>query len=69
VQALATVRVPAGIVNDIAGAFALAQELGLRPIVAVPAHDGRAVALTRNPIRLSVTPASYRMAPPELPSD
>jgi crotonobetainyl-CoA:carnitine CoA-transferase CaiB-like acyl-CoA transferase len=60
-------RVPAGVVNDIAGAFALAQEVGLQPIVEVPdPASGDAVALTRNPIRLSATPASYRSGPPPL---
>ncbi len=67
VRALSEQRVPAGLVNDIAGAFALAETLGLEPIVGVPGPDGRVVRLTRNPIRLSATPASYRAAPPELP--
>jgi crotonobetainyl-CoA:carnitine CoA-transferase CaiB-like acyl-CoA transferase len=62
------VRVPAGEVNDIAGAFALAETLGLEPIVDVPAPDGRVSRLVRNPIRLSATPPSYRSAPPEMPS-
>jgi crotonobetainyl-CoA:carnitine CoA-transferase CaiB-like acyl-CoA transferase len=66
VQALTAVRVPAGEVNDIAGAFALAEALGLDPIVELPAADGRAVRLTRNPIGLSCTPASYHSAPPAL---
>ncbi|HEX8977970.1 MAG TPA: CoA transferase [Solirubrobacteraceae bacterium] len=65
--ALTEVRVPAGVVNDLAGAFALAQSLGLEPVVSVPAPDGGAVRLTRNPIRLSRTPPSYRSAPPRLP--
>ncbi len=65
---LTEARVPAGVVNDLRGAFALAQSLGLEPIVAVAAqHGGPAVALTRNPIRLSRTPPSYRRAPPPLP--
>jgi crotonobetainyl-CoA:carnitine CoA-transferase CaiB-like acyl-CoA transferase len=55
------------VVNDVAGAFALAQSLGLEPIVSVPVGDGSAVQLTRNPIRLSRTPPSYRSAPPSLP--
>lgn len=59
-------RVPAGAVNDIAAAFALAHELGLDPIVQLPRSDGTTVGLTRNPIRLSATPASYRSAPPGL---
>ncbi len=64
---LTDARVPAGVVNDIAGAFELARTLGLEPIVDVPAGDGSAVPLTRNPIGLSRTPASYRSAPPALP--
>jgi crotonobetainyl-CoA:carnitine CoA-transferase CaiB-like acyl-CoA transferase len=65
--ALADVRVPAGLVNDIPAAFALAGELGLEPLVRVAREDGRAVALTRNPIGLSATPPTYRTAPPSLP--
>jgi crotonobetainyl-CoA:carnitine CoA-transferase CaiB-like acyl-CoA transferase len=66
---LTEVRVPAGVVNDLAGAFALARSLGLDPIVEVPSGDGTAspVALTRNPIMLSRTPPSYRSAPPRMP--
>ena len=64
---LTDVRVPAGVVNDLRGAFALAEALGLDPIVDVPADDGGSVRLTRNPIRMSRTPPSYRSAPPRLP--
>lgn len=59
--------VPAGCVNDIAGAYALARRLGLDPIVAAPRADGSEARLTRNPIRLSATPVTYRSAPPRLP--
>ena len=64
---LTAVRVPAGEVNDLSGAFELARALGLEPTVDVPRPDGSAVALTRNPITLSHTPPSYRSAPPPLP--
>ncbi len=64
---LLAVRVPAGEVNDIGGAFALAQALGLEPIVAVPQADGKLARLTRNPIRMSITPPSYRSAAPKMP--
>jgi len=65
---LTAVRVPAGVVNDLRGAFALAESLGLKPIVPVPSAEGGApVPLTRNPIHLSRTPPSYRSAPPPLP--
>jgi crotonobetainyl-CoA:carnitine CoA-transferase CaiB-like acyl-CoA transferase len=64
---LSAVGVPAGLVNDVAGAFALANALGLDPIVELPRTDGTVARLTRNPIRLSVTPPTYRCAPPDLP--
>jgi crotonobetainyl-CoA:carnitine CoA-transferase CaiB-like acyl-CoA transferase len=67
VQRLTEARVPAGVVNDVAGAFALARALGMDPIVDVPRPDGSTVALTRNPIGLSRTPPTYRSAPPALP--
>ena len=75
-ERLSARRVPAGVVNDLAGAFAFtlapgafvfAERIGLEPIVAVPRPDGPPVPLPRNPIRLSETPPSYRSAPPPLP--
>jgi crotonobetainyl-CoA:carnitine CoA-transferase CaiB-like acyl-CoA transferase len=63
---LAEVRVPAGQIKDVRQAFELASELGLDPIVEVPAADGPPVALARNPVRLSETPARYDSAPPAL---
>jgi crotonobetainyl-CoA:carnitine CoA-transferase CaiB-like acyl-CoA transferase len=66
-ERLAASRVPAGVVNDLAGAFAFATRLGLEPIVEVPREDGPPLPLPRNPIRLSETPPSYRTAPPRLP--
>jgi crotonobetainyl-CoA:carnitine CoA-transferase CaiB-like acyl-CoA transferase len=68
VRVLSDARVPAGEVNDIAGAFALATSLGLEPIVEVPSPDGGVKRLTRNPIGLSATPPNYRAAPPALPA-
>ena len=59
VAALQQAGVPAGPVNDIAAAFALAHSLGLDPTV-----DTAGVTTVRNPIRLSATPASYRLPPP-----
>ncbi len=67
-EALTAARVPAGVVNDLAGAFRLAADLGLDPIVSVPREDGSAVELTRNPIGLSATPPTYRSAPPRFPA-
>lgn len=64
---LTAAGVPAGEVNDIAGAFALATRLGLNPTVDLPRPDGTSVRLTRNPIGLSATPPRYDTAPPEAP--
>jgi crotonobetainyl-CoA:carnitine CoA-transferase CaiB-like acyl-CoA transferase len=58
--------VPAGKVNDIGQAFAMAEELGLEPIVEIARAEGRPTQTTRNPIRLSRTPARYDTAPPRL---
>ncbi|GAY07291.1 CaiB/BaiF CoA-transferase family protein [Pseudonocardia sp. N23] len=64
---LTAAGVPAGVVNDVAGAFRLAEALGLDPVVDLPRDDGSTVGLTRNPIRLSATPVRYSTAPPTLP--
>lgn len=63
---LADHGVPAGVVNDVAAAFRLATELGLDPVVQLPRRDGTAVTLTSNPIGMSLTPPTYRSAPPSL---
>src|SRR5436305_3886379 len=60
-------RIPAGVVNDVGAAFEFAERLGLDPIVELPREDGEPVRLPRNPIKLSKTPASYRLPPPRLP--
>jgi crotonobetainyl-CoA:carnitine CoA-transferase CaiB-like acyl-CoA transferase len=78
-RALMARGVPCGPINTIEQGFALAAELGLRPVVHVPrmaagaqevAQDGAVtpttVATVANPIRLSRTPAVYRSAPPLL---
>ncbi len=65
-EVLTEARVPAGLVNDVGGAFRLARDLGLEPVVEIRDGDAPPTALTRNPITLSRTPASYRSAPPPL---
>jgi crotonobetainyl-CoA:carnitine CoA-transferase CaiB-like acyl-CoA transferase len=57
--------VPCGPVNDIAGAFAMAGELGLNARVTVGAAQD-SVDLAANPITLSDTPATYLRRPPRL---
>jgi crotonobetainyl-CoA:carnitine CoA-transferase CaiB-like acyl-CoA transferase len=61
VAALASAGVPCGLVNDVGEAFALAERLGLDPVVAAGG-----IPQVADPIRLSSTPASYRLAPPAL---
>ncbi|WP_433475046.1 CaiB/BaiF CoA transferase family protein [Spirillospora sp. CA-142024] len=56
--------VPCGPINDLAAAFELSADLGLSPAVEV---DG--VGQVANPIRLGVTPPSYRLPPPQLGGD
>jgi crotonobetainyl-CoA:carnitine CoA-transferase CaiB-like acyl-CoA transferase len=65
VARLTAAGVPCGLVNDVAGAFALAEQLGLDPAVRLdrPHTTVRSVA---NPVRLSATPVSYRLPPPAL---
>lgn len=60
-------RVPAGVVNDIRAAFEFAEQIGLDPTIEIPRNEGPPVRLPRNPIKLSKTPASYRLPPPRLP--
>jgi crotonobetainyl-CoA:carnitine CoA-transferase CaiB-like acyl-CoA transferase len=61
VERLAAAGIACGMVNQVDEAFAYARTLGLEPTVAV---DG--VDTVANPLRLSVTPATYRLAPPAL---
>lgn len=70
-ERLLAAGVPAGEVNDLAGAFALAQRLGLEPVAelaplpsAVPGAAPTRVA--RNPVRMSATPPRHATAPPAL---
>ncbi len=58
--------VPCGPVNDIAAAFALAEELGAPATTTVPRADGSTVATVLNPIELPESPVAYRNAPPRL---
>ncbi|WP_042376406.1 CaiB/BaiF CoA transferase family protein [Streptacidiphilus melanogenes] len=63
-QALLTeAGVPCGPVNDLAGAFALAAELGLAPVADV--GPGR-VPQVRSPLTLTATPVRPPVAPPRL---
>ncbi|AWK74611.1 carnitine dehydratase [Rhodococcus oxybenzonivorans] len=69
-EKLAAQGVPCGPLNDIADAVALAERLGLNPVVEIddPRRDSP-VRQVANPIRLSATPARYRSAPPLLGED
>jgi crotonobetainyl-CoA:carnitine CoA-transferase CaiB-like acyl-CoA transferase len=67
---LSAAGVPCGPINDLAGAFALAESLGLGAVAQVddPRRDAplRQVA---HPVAFSATPAAYRSAPPRLDED
>jgi crotonobetainyl-CoA:carnitine CoA-transferase CaiB-like acyl-CoA transferase len=62
---LVDVGVPCGPINTIDGGFAMAEKLGLDPVVEVGEGD-RAMPTTRHPLRFSASPAVYRLPPPEL---
>jgi len=62
---LTAVGVPCGPINTIDGGVALAERLGLDPVVTVGEGDD-AVPMVRNPIGFSRTPATYRSAAPTL---
>ena len=67
---LTAAGVPCGPINDIAQGFALAERLGLEPVVEV--SDVRRSAPQRqvaNPVSYSRTPASYRSAPSHVDED
>ncbi|MFC4587044.1 CaiB/BaiF CoA transferase family protein [Sphaerisporangium corydalis] len=64
-ELLVDAGVPSGPINTIDGGFAMAERMGLDPVVEVGEGD-RAVPTTRHPIRFSATPAGYALPPPEL---
>jgi crotonobetainyl-CoA:carnitine CoA-transferase CaiB-like acyl-CoA transferase len=69
-DALRAVGVPCGPINDLAGAFAFADSLGLEPIVEIADPGGGAASRqVRNPVGMSATPPSYESAPPRLGGD
>ena len=62
---LSAVGVPCGPINDIGEAFALAESLGLDPVVQIESGDDAEPARqVANPINLSRTPVAYQSAPP-----
>ena len=63
VERLGAAGVPAGPVNDIPAALALAEQLGLDPIVHAGGSDGGTSGVA-NPITLSRTPVDYRLPAP-----
>jgi crotonobetainyl-CoA:carnitine CoA-transferase CaiB-like acyl-CoA transferase len=64
VDRLTRAGVPSGLVNDVGEAIALADRLGLEPVVALGAS--RTIA---SPIGLAATPAAYLTPPPRLDRD
>ena len=66
VELLGARGIPCGVVHDVAEAFAYAGTVGLDPIVHLGRPDGSAVDTVANPLSMSVTPPTYRTAPPRL---
>jgi crotonobetainyl-CoA:carnitine CoA-transferase CaiB-like acyl-CoA transferase len=66
VERLNGAGVPAGPINDIPDAFALAARLGLDAVADMASADGENLRLPAPPIGLSGTPASVRRPPPRL---
>ncbi|MFT3804329.1 MAG: CaiB/BaiF CoA-transferase family protein [Burkholderiaceae bacterium] len=63
-QRLAEADIPTGAVNDYRQVFEHPQVKHRRMRVEMTADTGASVSVVRNPIRLSDTPITYRMAPP-----
>ena len=64
-QELNAIGVPTGPINSIAEAFALAESLGLNPVIDIE-QDGEVRKQVAHPITFSATPACYAVAPPSL---
>jgi crotonobetainyl-CoA:carnitine CoA-transferase CaiB-like acyl-CoA transferase len=64
-EVLTAAGVPCGPINTIDGGIALAESLGLNPVIQAGSGE-RAVPMIRNPIDFSLTPPRYESAPPTL---
>lgn len=70
VDAFTKVGVPAGAINNIAEAVALAEKLGLKPVITIEDSRDKTTSKTiANPITFSETPVEYRLGPPSLGVD
>jgi crotonobetainyl-CoA:carnitine CoA-transferase CaiB-like acyl-CoA transferase len=69
-ESITAAGVPCGPINDIAQGFALAERLGLHPVVELddPRRDGLQSQVA-NPLSYSATPVAYRSAPPLVDED
>ena len=65
---LTELGVPCGPINDVRQAFELAERLGLEPVTEIAAGDRpEPVRSVSHPVRMSLTPAAHRTAPPRYP--
>lgn len=69
VTRLSGAGIPCGRVNDIPAALEYARSVGLDPVVQTSRDDGITVPTVANPLAMSVTPPTYRLAPPRLGED
>src|SRR5439155_22722605 len=58
--------IPCGVVHDVAEAFAYARTVDLDPVATLKRRDGIEVDTVANPLRMSLTPIRYDLAPPSL---
>jgi len=66
IAALCSAGVPAGAINDLAETLADPQVVQSGLVVDFEAAGGQALRVLGNPLKLSATPAQYRMRPPAL---
>jgi len=69
VARLSDAGIPCGRVNDIPAALEYARSVGLDPVAPTSRADGTTVPTVANPLAMSVTPPTYRLAPPRLGED
>jgi crotonobetainyl-CoA:carnitine CoA-transferase CaiB-like acyl-CoA transferase len=60
-EVLSAAGLPCAPINDVRGGVEFAEQLGLEPVV-----DVGGIPMIRNPLRMSVTPPSHRLAPPAM---
>jgi formyl-CoA transferase len=66
---LTAVKVPVGPINDVAQALGSDQAEARETVVSMDPAQANQVQLLANPLKLSATPVTYRIAPPHFGQD